>query len=66
MTRVLGHVVKVADIFKYSTISQLLKHNHEEVETAIPKGDLVRTVLSFAQERLWFIEQYEEGSNAYH
>jgi amino acid adenylation domain-containing protein len=23
-------------------------------------------VLSFAQERLWFIEQYEEGTNAYH
>ncbi|MBC8756557.1 amino acid adenylation domain-containing protein [Kordia sp. YSTF-M3] len=23
-------------------------------------------VLSFAQERLWFIEQYEQGTNAYH
>ncbi|MBY7735374.1 hypothetical protein, partial [Francisella philomiragia] len=22
--------------------------------------------LSFAQERLWFIEQYEQGTNAYH
>ena len=23
-------------------------------------------LMSFAQERLWFIEQYEQGSNAYH
>ncbi|MFW0740069.1 condensation domain-containing protein, partial [Flavobacterium sp. T12S277] len=24
------------------------------------------SMLSFAQERLWFIEQYEQGTNAYH
>ncbi|MDR7132814.1 hypothetical protein J2X69_005189, partial [Algoriphagus sp. 4150] len=24
------------------------------------------SVLSFAQERLWFIEQFEQGTNAYH
>ncbi|MED7789619.1 condensation domain-containing protein, partial [Francisella sp. 19X1-34] len=29
-------------------------------------SDLDKYTLSFAQERLWFIEQYEGGSNAYH
>jgi amino acid adenylation domain-containing protein len=30
------------------------------------KAREAEAVLSFAQERLWFIEQYEEGSNAFH
>lgn len=30
------------------------------------KTDTQESILSFAQERLWFIEQYEEGTNAYH
>ncbi len=30
------------------------------------KHNANRTALSFAQERLWFIEQYEQGTNAYH
>src|SRR4051812_43310933 len=30
------------------------------------KDDSVIIPLSFAQERLWFIEQYEQGTNAYH
>ncbi|MED7820387.1 MULTISPECIES: condensation domain-containing protein, partial [unclassified Francisella] len=32
----------------------------------IHKYQLYEYGLSFAQERLWFIEQYEKGSNAYH
>ncbi|WP_268225910.1 condensation domain-containing protein, partial [Sinomicrobium oceani] len=32
----------------------------------IPRTDTGPYRLSFAQERLWFIEQYEQGTNAYH
>ena len=32
----------------------------------IPKTTQHPIPLSFAQERLWFIEQYEQGTNAYH
>jgi len=66
MSKALGYDVKVADLFKYCTISQLLKHDSEQTQIEIPKMEVVRSVLSFAQERLWFIEQYEQGSNAYH
>ncbi len=59
--------VKVADVFKYKTISQLLPHYIKGLtQTRVPKIDSDRAVLSFAQERLWFIEQYEGGTNAYH
>jgi amino acid adenylation domain-containing protein len=48
----------------------LLKQNKVFNSTSLPtqiyRIDTDRSVLSFAQERLWFIEQYEEGTNAYH
>src|SRR4051794_2065791 len=56
---------------KHQLIS-VLKENQifsEEsfLDTVILKNSqLTRYPLSPAQERLWFIEQYEQGTNAYH
>ncbi|WP_407878138.1 TubC N-terminal docking domain-related protein, partial [Francisella sciaenopsi] len=50
---------------------QFLEYNkiytkQEFISRTIFKYSLNRYSLSYAQERLWFIEQYEKGSNAYH
>ena len=66
MSKALGSDIKVADIFKYKSISQLLIHCSNKIEIIIPQIDKNQAVLSFAQDRLWFIEQYEKGTNAYH
>ncbi|NOU19052.1 MAG: amino acid adenylation domain-containing protein [Bacteroidales bacterium] len=66
MSKVLNFDVKVADIFKYKTISQLLSNNIRKIQIHIDKTLAKQADLSFAQDRLWFIEQYEEGTNAYH
>lgn len=66
ISNVLGIDVGVADIFKYNTIAGLVMHGMGQARTEIPREAAARSVLSFAQERLWFIEQYEQGSNAYH
>ena len=60
--------IAVADVFKYTTVSGLvdyLNSNKTEHIKVIPQN-LNKYPLSFAQERLWFIEQYEQGTNAYH
>jgi amino acid adenylation domain-containing protein len=63
--------ITVACIFKFSTIEKLafyLTHHAEETitiqKTTIKKEE--EQSLSFAQERLWFIEKFEQGTNAYH
>ncbi|MHB9147923.1 MAG: non-ribosomal peptide synthetase [Candidatus Amoebophilus sp.] len=62
--------IHVATIFKQSTVSKLLhylKHNEGE-EVVIEKTTVINPAeqwLSFAQERLWFLEKYEEGTAAY-
>ncbi|NOU19599.1 MAG: amino acid adenylation domain-containing protein, partial [Bacteroidales bacterium] len=66
MSKVLGYDVKVADVFKYKTISQILNSNVRQTRVNIPQTGTKRSILSFAQERLWFIEQYEQGTNAFH
>ena len=66
MSKVLGWDVRVADIFKCKTPSRLLAHNMAKTQIIIAKASENPATLSFAQERLWFIEQYEEGTNAYH
>jgi amino acid adenylation domain-containing protein len=66
MSKVTGRDFKVADIFRYKTISSILHHNlPRDVQAIYPTAD-AEPVLSFAQERLWFIEQYEGGTYAYH
>ncbi|WP_430909757.1 condensation domain-containing protein, partial [Maribacter sp. 2-571] len=58
--------VKVSDIFKFPTIKQLLADTTGEGSVAIPKRSQNIGPLSFSQQRLWFIESYEGGTNAYH
>ena len=45
------------------SIIQLIKNNDGNIFYLMSKD--VRFPLSFSQERLWFIEQYEETTNAY-
>ena len=66
MSKALVADVRVADIFKSRTISRLVSLTSGGSLGTIPRSNAKTSVLSFAQERLWFIEQYEEGSNAYH
>ncbi|WKL50107.1 amino acid adenylation domain-containing protein [Flavobacterium pectinovorum] len=66
MCKLLGRDIKVADVFKYKTIAELLLHTTCHLQIIIPKINANQATLSYAQERLWFIEQYEVGSNAYH
>jgi amino acid adenylation domain-containing protein len=65
MSKVCDFEINVADVFKCRTISQLLNSCNHKILTSIPRIDTEQTVLSSAQERLWFIEQYETGTNAY-
>jgi len=63
--------ISVAAIFKFKTIAGLVKNLLSEAasDIVIPKAILCKDnevyPLSFAQERLWFIKQYEGDSNAY-
>lgn len=66
MSTLLGCDVKVSDIFRCKTISEILIHRMGKLRMHISKVDCDNAPLSFAQERLWFIEQYEGGTNAYH
>ncbi len=58
----------VADVFKYKSILNISEHisNTSGPQILIPKLEKDSYELSYAQERLWFIEQYEQGTNAYH
>ncbi|WP_420574204.1 amino acid adenylation domain-containing protein [Kordia sp.] len=68
ITKSLNIRVVVADILKYKTIASLAKHvsTNTSKRLKIEAQNLEKYPLSFAQERLWFIEQYEQGTNAYH
>jgi amino acid adenylation domain-containing protein len=71
LSKELDKSIHVATIFKQSTVSKLLhylKHNEEEEEVVIEKITVIhpeKQWLSFAQERLWFLEKYEQGTTAY-
>jgi len=62
--------IAISALFKQKTINNLsyyLVHNKEDNVVIEPSiiSRAEEQILSFAQERLWFIERYEEGSNAY-
>jgi amino acid adenylation domain-containing protein len=66
MSEILGYPIMVADIFLQKTISNLLNYAGKSSEILIDRTDKNTSELSYAQERLWFIEQYENGSSSYH
>ncbi|MFD0749590.1 amino acid adenylation domain-containing protein, partial [Mucilaginibacter calamicampi] len=66
LSAALGKSVKIADLFLYKTISKIVLHCVGVNEVVIPKIHSSTSPLSYSQERLWFIEQYEGGTNAYH
>ena len=67
LTKVLALNISIAMLFRYKTIASLMQNILEQEEIIIPEvvAKDNKYVLSFAQERLWFIEKYEGGSNAY-
>ena len=61
--------ISVADIFKHKNIRKLTENieNYCKEIITIPTSNVKenKQVLSFAQERLFFIHKYEDGTNAY-
>ncbi|WP_275381987.1 non-ribosomal peptide synthetase [Xenorhabdus bovienii] len=64
--RVLAVEVPLAQVFELKTIAALVAQMGQQVCTVIPHVELARYPLSFAQERMRFIEQFEQGTHAYH
>lgn len=69
LSQTLNVHLPVAEIFRTKTVEQLA----QVIETITTKNIIIPPAeqlshypLSFAQERLWFIEQYEQGTSAYH
>ncbi|CDG21268.1 putative Phenylalanine racemase (ATP-hydrolyzing) [Xenorhabdus poinarii G6] len=58
--------VSLTQLFKLRTIAALVRHLEPQTGTNIPHHDRDRYPLSFAQERMLFIEQFEQGSDVYH
>ena len=68
INELLNTSLSVADLFQNTTIAELssLVDQSQKAEIAIPNTKSALIELSYAQERLWFIEQYQQGTNAYH
>ncbi|WP_416778066.1 amino acid adenylation domain-containing protein [Xenorhabdus budapestensis] len=65
--RTLSVDLPLIQLFELKTVAQLAAHMMGQQScTVIPHVELTRYPLSFAQERLLFIEQFEQGSHAYH
>ena len=58
MSAVVNSQISVADVFKHKTIQQLERIISSGSQVIIPVTSETQIPLSFAQERLWFIEQY--------
>jgi amino acid adenylation domain-containing protein/non-ribosomal peptide synthase protein (TIGR01720 family) len=60
--------IQLSSIFQYPTIESIVNCITSAKREKIKKQKIknpIEQVLSFAQERLWFIEKYEQGTNAY-
>ena len=55
----------VALLFRYPTVAELAPQLTRQI-SPIPPRELDHGPMSSAQQRLWFIEQYEQGTAAYH
>ncbi|WP_246432643.1 condensation domain-containing protein, partial [Xenorhabdus indica] len=64
--RVLATEVSLAQLFELKTIAGLITQMEQQTYTVIPHLHREHYPLSFAQERMLFIEQFEQGSDAYH
>ena len=70
INKVLRRNISISALFKHPTIEKLGSYlnNYSEDSVSISEISILEErnqVLSFAQERLWFIENYEGGTNAY-
>ncbi|MCG3470407.1 amino acid adenylation domain-containing protein [Xenorhabdus bovienii] len=64
--RVLAVDVSLAQVFSLKTVAGMAAQMGQQACTVIPHVELARYPLSFAQERMRFIEQFEQGTHAYH
>ncbi|WP_246545176.1 non-ribosomal peptide synthetase, partial [Photorhabdus hainanensis] len=64
--RILATEVSLAQLFTLKTIAGLTTQMEQQIYTVIPHLTQERYPLSFAQERMLFIEQFEQGSDTYH
>ncbi|MFT5164662.1 MAG: amino acid adenylation domain-containing protein, partial [Alteromonadaceae bacterium] len=71
--RLLGVVGKAFDmdvplalLFEHNNIAGLALHLEGHEQIVIPALGQNRYPLSFAQQRMWFVEQFEQGTDAYH
>ena len=65
MSELLGAHVSVADVFIHRTLEALLEGVAGAPVVHIDKSEGSQAPLSYGQQRMWFIEQFEQGSSAY-
>ena len=56
----------IKQLFEAKTVSQLLAKSQQADYELIPHHEATQYPLSFAQQRLLFIERFEKGTSAYH
>ena len=66
ISTVLQREVSLATLFRHKTIAQLTEHGLSKQAVLIQPATVTEKPLSFAQNRLWFLQQYEQDSSAYH
>lgn len=66
ISKVLQREVSLASLFRHKTIAQLTEHGLSQQAVVIQPAAGAEKPLSYAQNRLWFLQQYEQDSSAYH
>ncbi|WP_169928406.1 non-ribosomal peptide synthetase, partial [Xenorhabdus hominickii] len=64
--RTLAVEISLEQVFELKTVAGLVAAMGQQACTVIPHVELTYYPLSFAQERMLFIEQFEQGTHAYH
>lgn len=65
MSVILNTTVSLANLFVYKTIEKIVQNVVGNEIISIPVTENIIAPLSFSQERLWFIHQFEEHKYAY-